>query len=555
MTTMQAANIPGSDRSAARRPPAPRSVAQAIAEQLELWGAKRIYGVAGDAIFGLMDALAGQKTIEFVSVKHESAAAMMASAEAKLTGRIAVCMAQAGPGLTNLVTGLGDAYLDHAPVLAITGQAPLNKIGTPYKQFINQQQLMQAVSSYTQMVAHPDAAIESLTQAMTVSSIHRTVSHLSVPSDVFGMPTAAPTQGPILVPAPASDRNDLRRALLAMRSAKRPFLAAGSGARPARELIGQLADRWGSAVAYGYGAAGLVPDSHPLLVNGLGEGGNPFLPELYREADVVLAVETAAWPDELVSDRALVIRLTDRPDRAAPSVYDIGIVGHPADVLRQWLEGLNGYEPNAQWIRQVEQCRRSFAEQNEKERNVVATPLHPASIVRAVERFISEDAIVALDEGDLTLWFLRGFRAKRHEIVLSDRWRTMGFGLPAAMAAKFCFPGRQVVCLTGDGGLGMVLADLITAARYKLPIIVVVFNNGTLQMEHDKMRMKGLRPEGVAISNPDFVQVAKACGWNGVRIATVGQLEDALLAARDGDKPVLLDVQTAQVPHPDFIPT
>ncbi|MGO4274944.1 thiamine pyrophosphate-dependent enzyme, partial [Paenibacillus sp. TAF58] len=154
--------------------------------------------------------------------------------------------------------------------------------------------------------------------------------------------------------------------------------------------------------------------------------------------------------------------------------------------------------------------------------------------------------------GDATLWFLRSFRAKRQQVLLSSRWRTMGFGLPAAMSAKLCSPEKQVICITGDGGLGMVLADLITATRYNLPITVVVFNNGTLQMERDKMLMKGLQLEGTKLTNPDFVMVAEACGWHTYHVNKAEQLSEALKQSRTIGKPILLDVSIAQIPFPDF---
>lgn len=207
---------------------------------------------------------------------------------------------------------------------------------------------------------------------------------------------------------------------------------------------------------------------------------------------------------------------------------------------------------NPEWMNQMQQCKQAWSAQNEKERNQTGSPLPPSRMIRAMEQTIDANAIVALDEGDFTLWFLRNFRPNNQHVLLSERWRTMGFGLPAAMAAKLCSPQKQVVCLTGDGGLGMVLADLVTAARYQLSITVIVFNNGTLQMERDKMAMKGLRPEGTKLTNPDFAKTAEACGWNSYRIESVEQMEQALARSKTTTLPVLLDVLTAQIPHPDF---
>jgi pyruvate dehydrogenase (quinone)/pyruvate oxidase len=530
------------------------TVAEVILEQLRLWGVQRIYGVVGDAIFGLMDALAKQEAISFIAVKHESVAAMMASAEAKLTGRLCVCTAQMGPGLANLMNGLGDAFLDKAPVLAITGQAPLKKIGTSYKQFINQQQMVQAISSYSQLVVHPNAIFESLTQALKTSVINQTVSHLAIPADVFRQPTINQSCEKPSMSISFVDTAVIQQALQYMQSSKRPVMLVGSKVRTDSETIQALAEAWGCGIVMSYGAMGKVPDAHPFMLNGLGEGGNPFVAELFKQADVVLTIETSWWPEGLVPSKARIVQIAYHPMDLGGSVpMDVGLAGDTANILPQLIAGLKPYEPNPDWIRQIEQCKQAWFKQNENERNQAMSPLHPASIIHIVEQNIAEDAVFALDEGDSTLWFLRNFRAKCQQVLLSERWRTMGFGLPAAMAAKLCSPEKQIVCITGDGGLEMVLADLLTAVRYGLPITVVVLNNGTLQMERDKMIMKGLQPEGTELTNPDFAKVAEACGWNSFHVETAEQLDAALKQSLSGNKPALLDVFTAKIPHPDFI--
>ncbi|TVY11138.1 thiamine pyrophosphate-binding protein [Paenibacillus cremeus] len=538
-------------------PPPCCTVAELILEQLRLLGVERIYGVVGDAVFGLLDAIAKQERISFIAVKHESVAALMASAEAKLTGRLGVCIAQMGPGLANLINGLGDAYLDQAPVLAITGQAPLNKIGSFYKQYIDQQQLLQALSSYSQLIVHPDAAVNALKQAVCTSLVQRTVSHLSIPTDLFAMPTAArpfePPQRSVQTPS----TEQLQAVLQVLASAKQPMILVGKEARSARESIPTLAERWGGGIAISYGAAGVIPDTNPWMVGGLSEGGNPFLSELFQKADVVLAVETSWWPASDVPRSARVIQLAKHQAHLGHGVpADIEVVGDPASLIPRLIEGLGSHHvPNQAWLKQVQQCKQAWSVQNDVERNHSSSPLHPASVIQLIEQQIDEDAIVALDEGDVTLWFLRNFRAAGQTMLLSERWRTMGFGLPAALVAQLCSPNQQVICITGDGGLGMVLADLLTAKRYKLPITVIVFNNGTLQMERDKMFMKGLQPEGTELTNPDFAKVAEACGWTAFTISSAQQLSEALQQSRSSREPVLLDVSVARIPHPDFKPS
>lgn len=528
------------------------TVAEVIIDQLKLLGVQRIYGVIGDAIFGFMDALAKQDAISFIAVKHESVAAMIASAEAKLTGQLSVCVAQMGPGLANLINGLGDAYMDKAPVLAITGQAPLNKIGTNYKQFINQQQMVQAISSYSQLVVHPEAIVESLTKAVHTSVVNQTVSHLTIPMDVF---TLEATMMPCKIPTKSIasiDPSAYEQALLIMKSSKQPMMLLGSKVQAETSAIQALAETWGCGIVMSYGAMGKVPDSHPLMLNGLGEGGNPLLADLFKQADVVLTLETSWWPDGLVPNNVRVVQVTNNAINLGVTIpMDVGLIADATSIIPKLTADLSQYQPNPNWIHQIKQCKQAWSTLNDKERNQATSPLHPSNIIKIMEQHIADDAVITLDEGDSTLWFMRNFRTKNQQVLLSERWRTMGFGLPAAIAAKLCLPDKQIICITGDGGLEMVLADLVTALKYSLPIIVIVFNNGTLQMEQDKMLMKRMQPEGTKLSNPNFAKVAEACGWNSYRIETPEQLEAAFVQSA-GNKPTLLDVLTAKIPHPDF---
>ncbi|WP_127586405.1 thiamine pyrophosphate-binding protein [Paenibacillus koleovorans] len=531
-------------------------VAQLIVMQLAKWGIERIYGVAGDAIFGLLDAIAKQNKIRLITVRHESVAALMASAEAKLTGKLAVCIVQMGPGLANLVNGLGDAYMDQAPVLAISGQAPLSQIGTKYKQLIDQQSLVHPVSRYSQLVVHPDAVADSLKQAMLTSVLQRTVSHLSIPEDLFGMIAAGQLvdRPQITIPSPVDDA--LQPLLQIMHSAKQPMILVGEGARSSRESICALAKLWGCGIATGYGAVGVIPDSEPAMLGGLGKGGNSYLTELFQQADVVLAVETTWWPAGQAPVLARVLQIAKHQvDIGAGLPTEHGILGDPSIVMPRLVNGLESYAGNQAWIKQVQMCKRTWSVHNESERNLLASTgssLHPASVIRLIESCLAEDAIVTLDEGDSTLWFLRHFRSANQKVLLSSRWRTMGFGLPAALSAKLNSPEKQVLCITGDGGLGMVLGDLITAVRYSLAITVVVFTNGALQMEADKMVMKRLLPEGTELTNPDFAKVAEACGWTAYRVNSEAQLHVALQQSRASHLPVLIDAAVARIPYPEF---
>ncbi|WP_229263721.1 thiamine pyrophosphate-binding protein [Cohnella cholangitidis] len=529
------------------------SVSEAILEQLRRAGVERIYGVVGDAIFGLMDAIAKQSAIRFITVKHESVAALMASAEAKCTGKLTVCAAQMGPGIANLLNGLGDAYLDGYPVLAISGQAPLNRIGTPYKQFVNQQSLVQSVSGYTQLVVHPDSVIASLASAMYASIARGTVSHLSIPADLFGMQTQRLPQDPILSICGLPDPKSLEDATQILRSATKPMILAGNKGRLASAEIERLAIAWGSGIANAYGAIGVIADDFEMALGGLGEGGNPYLTERFRDADVVMAIGTSWWPDNCTPLEARVIQIAGRQNELSANMpANCVVVGDIPTAIARLTQGLMDHKPSPDWIESVRECKQTWKDRNETEGTESDFPMHPSCIVRKIENHVSSDAIIALDEGDSTLWFMRNFRAVHQLVIVSEQWRTMGFGLPAAMAAKCCYPQRQVVCVVGDGGIGMVLADMLTASRYGLAVVMIVLNNGFLQMERNKMGVRRLEPEGTAVANPDYVQLAEACGWRGYRAQSPDDLDEFLKVSLTSAQPVLIEVPTAQAVYPDY---
>ncbi|WP_338472932.1 thiamine pyrophosphate-binding protein [Niallia sp. XMNu-256] len=531
-----------------------RTVAELMLDQLSLFGVQRIYGVVGDATIGFIDAMAKQDKIKFIAVKHESTAAFMASAEAKLTGRLGVCTATMGPGATNLLNGLGDAHLDKAPVLAITGQAPSNKIGTEYTQYIDQQELMKPFAAYSANLASPDATIEVLQKAARTSLGQQVVTHLSVPKDIFTMPaTGEPRPFPDVIEGTSIfTKESLEQVTEMMKTAKRPMILAGSGASSASEELEKLADVWGAGILVSLGGKGLFDESSPQVLQGIGEGGNPYASELFKEADVVLLAGTTWWPEGYVPTDSRIIQIDRHFDKFVKDIpAELGIIGKTEEVLPFLTESLQGFSRSEDWLARCQEVKEKWAKQNEKEGSTAGYPAHPARIIHALDRTVEPDAILALDTGDNTVWMNRNFRQKEQTVLFSGYWRTMGFGLPAAMAAKLVKPEKQVVAVVGDGGLQMVLADLLTAVRYELNITVVVLNNETLQMERDKIKAEKKKEVGVDLTNPDFIKLAEACGWKGLRATSDTELESVLQEALNTNAPTLVDIHTAQVYFPE----
>ncbi len=531
-----------------------KTVAEIILDQLSLYGVKRVYGVTGDTIIGLLDAMAKQDEIEFIAVKHESVAAFMASAEAKLTGRLAVCTATMGPGATNLLNGLGDAYSDRAPVLVITGQAATDKIGTDYQQYVDQQALFRPFVEFSTNLASPDAIGELLQKAALTSMEQRGVTHISVPKDLFQQETTSKTKPypTVLKGVGLFEKEDMQEVIAVMNKAKKPMILAGAGAEGATEAIDGLSKKWGAGILFSFGGKGIFKASTEHLLQGIGEGGNPHAKELFQEADVVLVAGATWWPDGYVPQDAKVILIDLHLENANKRIpADIGIKGDTQEVIPLLLEGISGNQESYDWVTQIKAVKSKWAVQNEKEGKIGGSPVHPSRIARALENSVADDAILAIDTGDVTVWMNRNFRQTNQKVLVSGYWRSMGFGLPAALAAKLAAPEKQVVSVVGDGGLQMTLADLTTATQLKLDITVVVFNNRALQMESDKIQAAGVKELGTQLTNPDFVKVAEACGWKGYRITEDSGMEKILVEALKYQGPTLVDIDTEQAFFPE----
>ncbi len=521
------------------------TVAEYVVEQLVAWGVQRVYGVVGDTLLPLLDALDRRGHPRFVPARHETAAGLMASAEAKLTGRPGVCLATSGPGVANLLNGLGDAYADGVPVLALTGQVATREMGTGVKQDIDQQTLVRPVATYTAVLAHPEAAGLVLPLALRMALGRRSVAHVSVPKDVWAMSCTAPVAGeePFLTTPPAPAPEVVQGAVGLMAQAVRPLILVGAGARAAGPQVLALAERWGAGILQSLVAKGAIPWSHPLVLGSIGEGGTTAAHAALQEADLLLAVACNWWPQAFVPTRLPVIKVDCQPAHIGGRMaVRYGLAGAAEVVIPQLTASLS-QQPREEWRRRLAELRQAWEEQvNQETEPSPEPPLSPGCVMRALELVLPPDAIVALDTGDHTVWFNRLFGGERHEVLVSGNWRTIGFGLPAALAAKLARPERAVVAVVGDTGLQSLLGELVTAAELQLPVIIVVMNNGMMAIEHHKAVAKGYRPLGTQPRNPDFAAVAQACGLTAYRPQSARELAEALQAGLAAAEPVLLDV-------------
>jgi len=522
-----------------------RLVAQYMTEQLQAWGVRRIYGVAGDAILPWMDVLGKQQEVRFIQCRHESAAAMMASAEAKLTGRPGVCVATSGPGMLNLLNGLADAHTDRVPVVAITGQVETNKLGGNYKQYVPQQGLVAPISHYTTEVAHPDAIAEVLPKAFVVAMSRKGVTHLSISKDIFSQQTTRPVLGelPSTAARIRADRVEVERAAEQLIRAERPLFLLGVGARRYASSIVHMAERLGAGIFLSLGAKGAVAETHSLVLGGLGEGGNNAGLKALAEADLLVALGATWLPRSYVPKNLRIIQVDEEPEAFHTGLQVMPVLANLEEVLPVWEKHLENVGTNRQWVNRISSLHREFWQETVRSAEQPADErIKPEALMTTLDELVADDAIIALDTGEHTIWFNRMFRATRQQPLFSGKWRTMGYGLPAAVAAQLNAPERQVVAIVGDGGLMMNPGELMTIVEHQLPITVVVVRNEALGMEAVKMKREGLDPFATALRNPEFAALAMAFGLKAYVAGRGDELKDTLHRALTSGQPALVEV-------------
>ncbi|WP_274365995.1 thiamine pyrophosphate-binding protein [Paenibacillus thermotolerans] len=535
------------------------TVGQFILEQLSAWGVKRIYGVIGDANLFLLDDIAKQNKIQYVPFLDENAAALAASAEAKLTGRIGVVLGTSGPGLANMLNGLGDAYADRVGLLAITGQVGSDKVGTHTKQYIQQQLAVAPIAADSELLCDPDALPRLLHQYLVMSATQGCVTHLSVPKMMYRekvngavIPYSAHLHQPLLPP-----RTDVEDTFRMIAEAERPVFLLGRGAEGLTREAVALAEALGAAVSATMPAKHVFPNAHELFVGGLGLAGSEATSVLMAESDLIAVFGATWWPEEYVPHEARIVQI----DAAAGNIgvgHPIarGLVGDLRDILPRFVQlaqapGGSGREREA-WRRRIAAIRAEWFERLDAETRQSGSPIAPQRIMKTIAESVDKEAIIAVDTGDHTLWFNRCFENRGQRVLVSGRWRTLGFAIPAAIAAKLSQPEKQVVAVAGDGGVVQTLMEFKTAARLNLPITVIVLNNGAYAIELNRMELAGLDKSGSLLDNPDFAAIAEACGGRGYKASTVEEFGSCLASAlADESMPSLIEVTTAplKVPH------
>jgi thiamine pyrophosphate-dependent acetolactate synthase large subunit-like protein/nitrite reductase/ring-hydroxylating ferredoxin subunit len=537
-----------------------RTVSDLMVETMVAWGVRHVWGMVGHSNLGLADAIRRQVEsghMSYFAIRHEGAASFAASAYGKLTGRPAACFSIAGPGATNLLTGLWDANVDRAPVLALTGQVDTQVLGPGAFQEIDLQAAFGKVAQWTQPVLQSGKHAELVNLALKSAILNRGVSHLIFPDEVQslpaperatpGSPTGRVTPRTIVPPAEAIDG-----AVGLLRKSKRPVIIVGHGARFNMPAVVALAERLRCPVLTTFKAKGLISDSHPLGAGVLGRSGTPVASWFMNEADCLLVLGASFSNHTGITPKIGTIQVDFDPMMLGKfhsvDVPVWGEIGTTVDIFSQRLTGIETVDQRDEIADRWALWRR------EKERRLGETRnrgVNSASVFAAMSRLVPDDAIIAVDVGNNTYSFGRYFECKSQSVLMSGYLGSIGFGYPAALGAwaatqeeDFRFKNRHVVAVTGDGGFGQYMAELTTAVRYGMNITHVLLNNHELGKISKEQRAGGWDVWQTSVHNPNFAEYAKLCGAEGIRVTDASQLDAAMERGLAHGGPSLIEIIT-----------
>ena len=533
-----------------------RTVADQFAETLAAVGVKRIYGIVGDSLNGLTDAIRRQGKIEWVHVRHEEVAAFAAGAEAHLTGDLAVCAGSCGPGNLHLINGLFDCHRSHVPVLAIAAHIPSGEIGTGYFQETHPETLFKECSYYCEFVSGANQMPRTLEIAIREAVGRRGVSVVVMPGDVALQPASlAPSPKiagllppqPVIVPPEA----DLDRLAAMLNGQGRITVLCGSGCAGAHDELLALGERLKAPMVHAMRGKEHVEWDNPYDVGMTGLIG--FSSGYYAMVDcnVLLMLGTdfpyrQFYPN---GSDARIAQIDIRPEHIGRrTAVDLGLVGDVKMTLQALLPRLKDKHDDSH----LTQARRHYAKaRRELDDLAKGNPrrdiIHPQQVAKAISDHAAPDAVFTCDVGLPTVWAARYLAMNGRRRLLGSFWHgSMANAMAQAIGAQKAFPGRQVVSLSGDGGFTMLMGDFLSLAQLKLPVKVVVFNNSALGFIELEQKSTGFIEYGTDFDNPNFAAMAEAIGIRGVRLANPADVDDGIAEALAHDGPVLIDAVVAR---------
>lgn len=525
---------------------AKQNVADLLVDVLARAGVTRIYGVSGDSLNGVTDALRRREGFGWIHVRHEETAAFAAGAEAHLTGRLAVCAGSCGPGNLHLINGLYDCHRSRVPVLAIAAQIPSPEIGSNYFQETNPQHLFAQCSHYCELVSQPEQMPRTLEIAIQTAVSKGGVSVVALPGDIALRDAVEQSRVHFPDPKPSVCPSDaeLQKVARILNGAKKVTILGGAGCADAHAELMQLAGKLKAPIVHAMRGKEFIEYDNPFDVGMTGLLGFSSGYYAMMNCDVLLMIGTDFPYQQFYPKGATIIQIDLRGEQLGRRTkLDYGLVGDTRTTLRALLPLLqqNGYEEHLETSR--EHYRNARKALDDLAVNPRKNPIHPQYVTRVLDQLAAQDAIFTCDVGTPTIWAARYLTMNgKRRILGSFNHGSMANALPQAIGAQVSHPGRQVISMSGDGGFAMLLGDLLTLRQHQLPLKVIVFKNDSLAFVELEMKAGGIVDFGTDLHNPDFAKIAEGAGLLGLSAKNADDVPLMLKEALNCNGPALVEV-------------
>jgi pyruvate dehydrogenase (quinone) len=527
-------------------------IADIIVDTLASIGVKHVYGVPGDSLNGITDAIRTHKAVAWVHMRNEEAAAFAAGAEAHLTGKLAVCAGSCGPGNTHLINGLYDCHRSRVPVLAIAAQIPSNEIGSDYFQETKPDHIFKDCSHFCEFISHPSQMPRVLEIAIRTAIAKRGVSVIVISGDT-ALQEASLRRISLTLdsmePVSRPEANLLERAAATLNAAAKVTIFGGAGCAGSHTELLQAAEKLQAPIVHALRGKEFIAYDNPYDVGMTGLLGFTSGYFAIEHCDVLLMLGTDFPYQQFYPTHAKIIQVDSRGEQIGRrTAVDLGLVGSVQDTLRALLPLL---QQKADTVH-LEESQAHYKKARNKLDELAngepgKMPIHPQYLSTVLNRIASDDAIFTCDVGTPTVWAARYFAMNgKRRLLGSFNHGSMANALPQAIGAQTAFPNRQVISLSGDGGLAMLMGELLTLRQLKAPVKMIVYQNDALSFVELEMKAAGIISFGTDLVNPDFAKVADACGILGRNVQDPGELEEALRAALDHPGPALVSVKVAR---------
>ena len=511
---------------------------------LENEGVEYIFGIPGEENLDVMDALLDSK-IKFITTRHEQGAAFMADVYGRLTGRAGVCLATLGPGATNLITGVADANMDHAPLVAIAGQASTNRLHKESHQVLDLEAMFLPITKYSTRIVGPEAITEIVRKAFKVAQTEKTgACFIEFPENIAEMEIDDEPLyvKPVLPPEPAAEQ--IERAAAIISKAANPIILAGNGVirADASQSLANFAENLGIPVANTFMAKGVIPFRHPMALGSVGLQANDYISSGFANADVIICigydmVEYHPYLWHPSRNRTIIHIDTTHAEVDAYYSVIIGVIGNINHSLDRIAAISTPHKDTA-----MRTLRNSIVKEMNQHRDDVEFPIKPQKIIWDLRTAMDLKDIVICDVGAHKMWMSRMFRCEHpNTCIISNGFASMGIAVPGAIAAKLAHPEQNVVAVTGDAGFLMNSQEIETAMRLNIAIVILIWNDASYGLIEWKQQNQFGRTSNVKFTNPDFVKYAESFGAHGVKIAQTAQLMPELEAALARDTVTIID--------------